>query len=278
MNQDSEQMKPGPTLLLLAPSFLVTGWLVWQVQWYWRAGGDLGFGWLAPVLGAVLFWKAWGDRPAVAWKMRWWALLALLPGVGMLFLMQIYQASMGTNAASTMGLALGVMLVVMANLGIVFGWRGVAGFGMAYALLLCALPLPTILHAPVVAVLGRMAAVNVEVLNLAGVPAELAGREIVVAGQKLNVVGACRGQGTMQFAALASLFFAWFAVRGWGRRIGVLVGGALIGVLGYFVCSMRLCLAVNAHGGDAGAPSMWMVWGGIAVLVAGIARGMRHEA
>jgi len=229
MNQDNENTNVGQTLLLLAPSFLVTGWL----------------------------------------KMRWWALLALVPGVGMLFLMQIYQASMGTNAASTMGLALGVMLVVVANLGIVFGWRGVMNFGMAYALMMCVLPLPTIIHAPVSAMLGRMASVDVEVLNLAGIPVEQAGREILVGGRNVDVVGWCRAQGTMQFTALVGLFAAWFALRGWGRRIALLVGAALLGGIGYFVCSLWVCMAV--HGGEAGRPGMWAVWGGIAVGVAGLA-------
>ena len=271
-----EQENERSTALYLAPSFVVMGWLVWQAQWFWRENPELGFGWLAPVLGIVLFVASWRRRPPVDWRMRWWVLAALVPGVGLLFLVQIYQASMGTNAASTAGLALGVLLVAFANLGIVFGWRGVLSFGMAYVLVLAVLPLPTIVHAPVSGVLRRMAAVDVEVLNLMGVPAVRCGGGIVVGGATLNVAGLCRGLGTMQFAAMASLFVGWMAFRRWIPTMLLLVGGLVFGVLGYFVCSLRYCMAVNAHGSEAARPAVWLVWGAVALGICATAWAVRR--
>jgi hypothetical protein len=130
-------------LMLLGPAFLAMAWLISRAQWFWSNNPDLQFGWVVVLLCAYLFYEAWEKRPTADWRVRPWAVLLAAAGLGLLFLVQIYEASLGVNAASTVGLALSVMLVVFANLGLVFGWPGLRAFGMAFAFILIAMPMPS---------------------------------------------------------------------------------------------------------------------------------------
>jgi hypothetical protein len=79
-------------LLGLSPAFLVMAWIVSRAQWFWRNNPDLQFGWVVVLLCAYLFWEAWEKRPAPNWRLRPWAVGLFLAGLGLMFLVQIYQA------------------------------------------------------------------------------------------------------------------------------------------------------------------------------------------
>src|SRR5690242_17703497 len=123
------------TLVSLLPAGLSMAWLVAKVHWFWDHQPDLQFGWVVLLLCVYLFWEAWENRPAT--RLRWsmgWLLLASI-GLGLAFVVQIFQAACGTNAASVAGLAIAVMCIVAGNLGYTFGGAGIRHFGFAFAFL-----------------------------------------------------------------------------------------------------------------------------------------------
>ncbi|MCP5519040.1 MAG: exosortase/archaeosortase family protein [Verrucomicrobiales bacterium] len=242
----------GTTIALLLPSFLAMAWLVERARWFWSNNPDLNFGWVVLLLCAYLFYEAWETRPAVNGRLSWWALPFCLAGLGLLFLMQIYQAAMGSNAASTVGLALGVMLVVFSNLVMVFGWPGVRSFGMAYAFLLVAMPMPSAVHGFVVGGLQALvASINTETLNLMGIPAERVGSLIRLPAGTVGIDEACSGIRSLQSTLMATVFIGYLTLKRATWQVLLLLSGVALAVVGNIIRSLYLSLTANAKGVDA---------------------------
>jgi exosortase len=244
---------PEPTrltaLLLLSPAFLAMAWLVSRAQWFWSNNPDLQFGWVVLLLCAYLFWEAWEKRPPVNWKPRLWALAAGVLGGGLLFLVQIYLAALGSNAASTVGLSLGVMLVVIANLGCAFGWAGLRCFGMAFGFILIAMPMPSAIHGPLVGGLqAKVAWVNTEVLNLIGVPAQQVGSLIHLSAGTVGVDEACSGIRSLQSTIMATIFIGYLTLKRVSLQVLLLGFGIALAIFGNLVRSLYLSLTANAKG------------------------------
>lgn len=255
---DGPQILTRPTmqglspLLALSPAFLVMAWIISRAQWFWRNNPDLQFGWVVVLLCAYLFWEAWEKRPPVNWRARPWALLLLGLGLGLMFLVQIYQAVMGSSAPTTLGLALGGMLVVAGNLGLVFGAAGVRHFGMAFGFLLIAMPLPSGLQGPVVGALqNKVAWFNIEVLNLLGIPATQVGSLIHLPAGIVGVDEACSGIRSLQSTIMATLFIGYLTLNRFSLRTFLFFCGISLAILGNLIRSLYLSLTANARGIEA---------------------------
>ncbi len=236
-------------LLGLGPAFLVMAWIISRAQWFWRTNPDLQFGWVVVLLCAYLFWEAWEKRPALSWRLRPWALGLFFAGLGLMFLVQIYQAVMGSSAPTTLGLALGGMLVVAGNLGVVFGGAGVRHFGMAFGFLLIAMPLPSGLQGPVVSTLqNKVAWFNTEVLNLLGIPATQVGSLIHLPAGTVGVDEACSGIRSLQSTIMATLFIGYLTLRRFSLQVLLFVCGISLAILGNLIRSLYLSLTANARG------------------------------
>jgi exosortase len=236
----------------LCPSWLAAAWLVSKAQWFWSHRPDLQFGWVVLLLSGYIFWEAWEKRPAP--KYRWTLLNAGLValGLGFLFVVQIYQAAFGTNAASVAGLALVVMLLVACNLHYVFGGAGVRRLGFAFAFLLIALPLPSVLHNVIVGGLqSKIAMLNVEILNLGGVPAERTGSLIRLPNCVVGIDEACSGIRSLQSAFMATLFIGYLTLRRASLRTLLLLAGLLLALVGNLGRSLFLSLAAHIKGAEA---------------------------
>jgi exosortase len=247
----SPKSTPSPYLLLAAllPAWLAMGWLVSKVQWFWGHRPDLQFGWIVVLLCAYLFWEAWENRPPP----RGQAGLGMLGlggvGLALLFLVQIYQAAFGTNAATIQGLALGVLLIVAANLHYLFGWRGVRHFAMAFAFIYVALPFPSAVHNLVVVGLqGKVAAVDVELLNLMGVPATRVGSLIQLPTCTVGIDEACSGIRSLQSTVMATLFIGYLTLRRNSLRVLLFGSGIALAMLGNVVRSLFLSVVANSRG------------------------------
>lgn len=239
-------------LLLLAPALLAMAWLISRAQWFWNNNPDLQFGWVVVLLCGYLFYEAWEKRPEPHWRLRSWAMLLALLGLGLLFLVQIYQASLGTNAATTVGLALGVMLVVFGNLGLAFGWAGIRAFGMAFAFILIAMPMPSAVQGPVVNGLqNKVAWVNTEVLNLLGIPATQVGSLIHLPTGTVGVDEACSGIRSLQSTIMATIFIGYLTLQRISLQILLFVCGVGLAIFGNLVRSLYLSLTANAKGVEA---------------------------
>src|SRR5688500_5392290 len=110
-------MAANRTLLVsLSPSWLALAWLISRAQWFWKHNPELQFGWVMVLLCAYLIWEAWELKPEPTWRWSVSGCLMALLGCAVFGITQLYQAAYGLTPASMSGLALGVMLVVVANL------------------------------------------------------------------------------------------------------------------------------------------------------------------
>jgi exosortase len=148
--------------------------------------------------------------PVLLWN---WA-ASLAPSGQRFFCWQIYQAAFGMMAASLMALALGVMLLVAANLCYVFGWPGVRHFAFGFGFLLTALPMPSALYNPIVSGLqSNVAAINVEMLNVIGIPAQQVGSLIHLPNGTVGIDEACSGIRSLQATIMATSLIGYLTLR-----------------------------------------------------------------
>jgi exosortase len=244
-----EAIKP---MVLLLPSFLAMAWFVSKARWFWNHRPDLQFGWGLLVICAFLFWTAWESRPAMRCRWTVSGLLAGLLGTGLLFLNQIYQAAFGMMAASMMGLAVAVMLIVGANLCYVFGRAGIGHFGFSFGFLLISLPLPSVLQNPIVSNLqSAIAGINVGVLNLAGVPAQKVGSLIQLSQCTVGIDEACSGIRSLQSSLMVSVFVAHQYLRRRWLQFALLVTGVGWAMFGNIIRSLFLSFKANQLGVSA---------------------------
>lgn len=245
----SSAMKTLGTLFPLVPSLLAMAWLVSQAKWFWSTRPDLQFGWVVLLLCCYLLWDACERGVTLEWRLRWWALASGALGAGILFVVQVYQAAFGTNAASTQGLALGVLLVCAANVGLAYGWRGIRLFAMPFAFILVALPLPSIVQGLVVNGLqNRVAAIDTELLNLMGIPAQQVGSLIQLPNGTVGIDEACSGIRSLQSTVMASLFIGYLSLQRASLRVLLLIAGVLLAVAGNIIRSLYLCLSAYHKG------------------------------
>ena len=240
------------TAVGLAPSALAMFWLVSKARWFWSHNPELQFGWVVMVLWGYLLWEAWGKRPETKFEWKFGAVLTGLTGLALLFLTQLYQAALGLTPASMSGLGAGVLLLVAANLNYAFGRPGARHFAFAVAFILLSLPIPAVVYDPIVMGLqSNVAAINVEVLNLFGVPAEKAGQVIRLPGCVVGIDEACSGIRSLQSTAMATLFIGNLTLRRTSLRALLFFVGILLAIFGNLARSMFLSFTANAGGVEA---------------------------
>jgi exosortase len=197
-------------------------------------------------------------------RIHWLSLATFITGLGILFIFQIYHAAFGLMPAALLGLALGTLLVVMANLHYLFGFTGMCHSGFGFAFILIALPMPSAIQGPVVASLQVLVStLDVEILSLLGIPAQLKGSLISLPEGTVGIDEACSGIRSVQSTIMATLFIGYLALRGWGLRIVLFVAGMFLAILGNVIRSLVLSYTANAKGVAALAslhdPASWSI-------------------
>jgi exosortase len=177
---------------------------------------------------------------------------SLFVTASLLFLVQIYQAAFGTNAASTVGLGMTLLWLSVANISYVFGGQGVKHFGFAFAFLLIALPMPSAVHNLIVGGLqSQIAAVNVEILNLVGIPAQRMGSLIRLPNCTVGIDEACSGIRSLQSAMMATLFIGYLALQRKSLRAVLVLSGLGLALVGNLIRSFFLSCMANSQGLEA---------------------------
>lgn len=264
-------------LVALLPTWLAIAWLVSRAQWFWNNRPDMQFGWLVLALSAFVVWDGWEKRPRMEPRLRWPVLLLGAGGCAVLFLSQIYMAAFGMMPAALMGMTVcGFLPVIFANLLYVFGWPGVKHFAFAFLFLLIALPLPSALHNPIVNGLqAKVARVNVEVLNLAGIPAQQIGSLIHLPNGTVGVDEACSGIRSLQSTVMATLFIGYLMLKSRSLQFWLLVSGVALAIVGNLGRSLYLSFTANARGlesiNEVHDTAGWSILIFTAVGVAGLA-------
>jgi exosortase len=185
----------------------------------------------------------------------------------MLFITQLYQAAYGLTPASMSGLGIGFLLVVCSNLDFVWGWPGIRQFGFSFGFLLVALPIPSLISAPIVDRLqAGIASLDVEVLNLIGIPSIRTGNLIAIASGTVGIDEACSGIRSLQATLMISLFLGQRYQFTAARRFGLILAG--FGLAVFFNLVRTFALVCLASQSGLGALGKWHDLTGVTILVA----------
>jgi len=254
-------------ILLLAPSCLAFAWLASKASWFWSHDPEFQFGWAVFVLCIYLFARAWTKRPLVRLKWNAGNICTGVLGCLVLFITQLYQAAYGLTPASMSGLGLGFLLVVCSNLNFVWGWPGLRHFGFAFGFLLVALPIPSVVGSPVMDTLqNQLAAIDVEVLNLVGIPVIQRGHLVATSLGTVGIEEACSGIRSLQVCLMISLFLGQIYQFGIGKRFGLVIAG--FGLAVFFNLIRTFTLVCIASQSGLGALGKWHDSTGVGLLVA----------
>ncbi len=259
--------------LLLLPAWLAAGWLIYQTSWYWIHNPEMNFGWIVVLLCGFMITEVTPDLPPP--RMRWTipSVTLVICGLLSLLLFQLYQAAFGTMPASLMALAFGCMALITATLLFVFGPVALGSLGFAFYFLLIALPLPSVVQSLVISNLQNfVAAMDVELLNLIGIPAQRHGSIIQLATGLVGVDDACSGFRSLQSSIMAAVFIGFLLFKSWGWRLALGVLSVLLAVLGnlgrtFYLCSEGASKGIDAVRGVHDAAG----WSVMAFTAAGVA-------
>jgi len=251
----------------LAPSCLAFAWLASKASWFWSHDPEFQFGWAVLVLCIYLFARAWTKRPMVRLKWNVGNIFTGLLGCAMLFITQLYQAAYGLTPASMSGLGVGFLLVVCSNLSFVWGWPGLRRFGFAFGFLLVALPIPSVIGGPVVDSLqNQLAAIDVELLNLVGIPVMQQGHLVATTLGTVGIDEACSGIHSLQASLMISLFLGQLYQFGLGKRFALVLAGFALAVFFNLIRTFTLVCIASQSGLQA--VSKWHDSTGVSLLVA----------
>ncbi len=233
---------------------LVVCWLdlFLSLEKTWSFDPQYYYGYLIPLAGGFLFWRAWclmpkRMEPAAVWKGEWvgwlvggflWLLLTALLEVyvyGRLFLW------------GKAGLALGVTIFFLWRQG---GWPGVRSMIFILLFLMLAVPWPTRIEGPVVGGLALViTTVTVDILNVMGMTALQQGRLIEFGGSApLGVEEACSGIRSLQLSLAFSFYFGELQRMAAGRRLALIAGGVALAFVGNLIRTLGLSYVVIQHG------------------------------
>jgi len=239
-------------VLALLPSALAMLWLVLRARWFWNHNPELQFGWIVLVLWAYLLCEAWSHRPAPRFQWTWRGAMLTLFGLGMLFFAQLYRTAFGVTTEGMSALGVGAMSFIAGNFKYVFGWDGLRRFAFVFAFFCVALPVPETIYYPFVNGLqSKVAALNVELLNLLGVPAERLGNAIRLPACVVGIDEACSGIRSLQSTVMATLFIGYLTLRKRSLQAALFGLGLLLAMGGNLLRSLFLSYTAHAKGPKA---------------------------
>jgi len=276
-----EHTRAFPIITALLPIGLAFLWFVSKLHWYWNHKPDMQFGWVVLLLSAFMIWDQWKSLPSPKWDLSWPVVAFSVFGIFLLFLVQIYAAAFGTMPGLLLGFAVGLLSLCAGNIYYVFGWPGLRFFAFPMLFLLIALPLPSAIYNPVVGGLrAKVTSLNVEVLNLFGIPAERVGSLIHLPNGTVGVDEACSGIRSLQSTIMATLFIGYLTLKHRSLQLALFICGIFLAFFGNVVRSLYLSVTANAYGlhavekvhDSAGWSILAFTALGVALLAWGLAR------
>ena len=193
----------------LAVGALATCWLCFfnELRGEWDTNAQYNYGYVVPLLGAMLCWRRWPERPAIRLS------TSSLPGVlGFVLLSLLLPLTLIREANPewrllywTHGfLVLGLSLCLLYRAG---GWNWVRFFAPPLLFMLIAIPWPMEWEQTIIQNLMRFVALlTVEVLGWLGIPSLQHGNLIEVGAGTVGINEACSGIRSLQSGLMLSLF------------------------------------------------------------------------
>lgn len=232
------------------PAGLIGLWWVRDLSFQWSSLVEYQYGWLVLLLTAYLVWERWPSRPQDDRPSGWaWPLGLALAGTPWVAVAELYRIGVARTPSSSMALSLGCTCFLAANVLALAGPRTLRHFAFPLLFFYLAVPLPKVLWNPVVFSLqGLVTHLNVETLNLLGIPAERRAHLIQLPRCVVGVDEACSGIRSLQSSLMAALFVGDLTLRHPAGKLLFLVAGLGLALLGNFLRSLYLSLTAHRHG------------------------------
>jgi exosortase len=233
-----------------APLVLVIGWWLYDLQFQWRFLAEYQYGWIVLLLAGYLVWDRWlavpaDDHPAALWLCA----ACVLAGTPFVLVAEFYKQAIENSPAASFCLSIGCTCYLVANVLYWRGWKTLRHFLCPLLLLFLAVPLPGVLWSPVVLGLQRLiSGLNVEALNLLGIPAVQQANVIQLPNCVVGVDEACSGIRSLQSSMMAGLFIGDLALKRFGSRLLFLFAAVAMALVGNFLRSLVLSIAAHWHG------------------------------
>jgi exosortase len=238
--------------LMWLPAVLVTGWLVWDLQYWWQTQEDYNFGWFVPLLVGYLIYDNWDavSRPGVPdrrWYVPVWAGAALLLAV-----VEVGRETLEKTPTLSWLLAFAAVGGVAATILATRGRECLRQCRFPLLFALVAVPIPFGWWHALGQVLQRFVAlVNSELLNLMNIAAAPQGNIVQMACGPVGIDEACSGIRSLQSSFMVALLLGKLMLHSYRFRFLLLLLGPVIVVPGNIVRTMILCLTAHYKGIDA---------------------------
>lgn len=239
--------------LWLVPLAFLAVWWVRDLSNQWSALVEYRFGWIVLMLAAYLAWERWPTRPrqdvpAPLWQGLVWA----VPGFLAVVAAELYRVGIARTPSSSWLLSVGLGSFAVGTLLLGFGAKTTRHFLFPLLFFFVAVPIPKLVWNPIVLGLqGLITHLNVEALNLVGIPATQRGNVIQLPTTTVGVDEACSGVRSLQSSIMAALFIGDLVLRRTGWKVFFLVAGVGLAVVGNFCRSFFLSLTAHRGGSNA---------------------------
>ncbi|MFN2507793.1 MAG: exosortase/archaeosortase family protein [Chthoniobacterales bacterium] len=242
--------------------------IVARLRFEWSVNPQYGYGWTVPFLAGYIFWRRWQRAPARAEPVS--ALLPVLAMIGaatLLVPVRLIQEANPDWRLLSWTMALAGIAISLGGTYLAGGIRWLRHFAFPFLFFLVAVPWPTQFEQAVIQTLMRaVASINVEVLNAIGISAVQMGNVIEVGSGFVGIDEACTGVRSLQATFMVSLFLGEFYSFSAGRRLILVIAGALLA----FTCNLvRTFLLVHvAEQQGTAAIKSWHDPAGLTILMA----------
>ncbi len=229
--------------------------LLWNLEGYWSTIPQYSFGWLVPLLTAVLFAGRWKDRPAPRAPAYPGIAVCLLVITALLVLPTwvLEQPNSDWRLVSWF-LAFETLLLTLGLIYLGFGSRVLLHFLPPLLFFLTCVPWPFNIEWLVIQDLTRLVVgTSIDILNLIGVGAVQRGTLIQVSSGSLDVTEACSGIRSLQSSFMISLFLGEFYRLDVLKRIGLSLTGMAVAVFCNIVRASFLSYVAARKGMDVSA-------------------------
>lgn len=235
----------------LGPAFIVFWWIR-DLSFQWAGNPEFQHGWLVAALTGFLIWDRLDtvprdDSPSTSY----WPLGLGLLGFPLVTVAELYRIGVARSPAQCMCLSLGCSLFLIGNILLLRGPRTLRHFAFPFLFFFLAVPIPKILWNPIVFTLQSWVSIlDVELLNLTGIPAARQAHVILLPNGQVGVDEACSGIRSLQSSLMAALFIADLVLHRLSAKIAFFILGIGLAIIGNLIRSYTLSVLAYRNGID----------------------------
>jgi exosortase len=240
-------------LLTYSAVLLIFGWWVYDLHFHWNSLPEYQFGWIVLMLVGYLAWDRWDQRPKLDSPQTLWIGVPMVAvGTAFVLLAELYKHGIARTPAASFALSIGCVLFIAAVIGSGRGSAVLRHVSFPLLFMFVAVPLPKVIWNPLVLNLqGLVSALDVELLNLIGIPAQQHGNVIQLPSCVVGVDEACSGVRSLQSSIMAALFIGYLSLRRNSFRTALLFAGIGLALVGNVLRSLYLSLVAHRSGAEA---------------------------